>query len=284
VKRYWMNRGLLEVGHRVTEEALARPGAQARDVERARGLNNAGQLAYLMGRYGDARMRLEESLAVSRELGDEAPIASVLQVLGMAAQGEGALGRAREYLEEALALAQRGGDKRRVAAAMNALAQLESAAGRLDAAEPLFEGVVALSDEAGDHEVVAIGLVNLAMVAITRNAADRARALLLRAFETAAGLDSSRIEQSLVEASAGLATLGREWDRAARFYGAAEAQAAITGLRRNPTDEAFLAPLIESTRHALGPAAFADATSVGSTTAFAAVMDDARGWLLSNPA
>ena len=34
------------------------------------------------------------------------------------------------------------------------------------------------------------------------------------------------------------------WDNAARFFGAAEAQAERAGLRRDAADEAFLAPLM----------------------------------------
>ena len=43
-----------------------------------------------------------------------------------------------------------------------------------------------------------------------------------------------------------------EWERAARFYGVAQAQVVETGLHRDPTDEAFLMPLIARARDALG--------------------------------
>jgi predicted ATPase len=41
-KRYWLNRGLLGLRHRLTVEALARPGAQERSLARCQALFSAG--------------------------------------------------------------------------------------------------------------------------------------------------------------------------------------------------------------------------------------------------
>ena len=54
LKFYWLNRGLLGLGYRVTSEALARPHAQSRTLSRCRGLADAGQICYFMGRYAEA--------------------------------------------------------------------------------------------------------------------------------------------------------------------------------------------------------------------------------------
>jgi len=110
-KMYWISRGLLGVGHALTVEALARPGAQRRDELRCRALFDAGQFAFFMGRYAEAQRYLEESLAIARELGDKARVAAALQPLGMASLGQGHLATARAHLEEALALARALGDR-----------------------------------------------------------------------------------------------------------------------------------------------------------------------------
>jgi predicted ATPase/class 3 adenylate cyclase len=105
MKRYWLHRGLLELGSTVMTEALARPGASPRNIDRCRGLLTAGQLHYVMGEYREARDRLEESLSIARELGDGRSIAGVSQSLGMADYAQGDLAAARTHLSEALALA-----------------------------------------------------------------------------------------------------------------------------------------------------------------------------------
>jgi predicted ATPase/class 3 adenylate cyclase len=279
VKRYFATRGLFALVQRATVEALARPDAQRRDAARSRGLFDAGQLDFFMGRYGDARRHLEESLSIAREIREGAIVAMVLQPLGMAALGEGDLPTARCHLEEALALARHGRDKPQIAAALNALAQLHRVEGKLDTAEPLYEQVLMLARELRDRESIAIGLLNLAMVLIGRDSQERARKLLLEVQAIAAEIGSKPVAQSLLDVSAGLAARRREWVRTARFFGSAEAQAQQTALRRDPADEAFLAPLIVAARIALGDAAFTDAENSGRGLTYENAMEEAQAWL-----
>jgi tetratricopeptide (TPR) repeat protein len=196
--------------------------------------------------------------------------------------GVGDLQAARGYLEEALALAQQQGNKREIAAALNVLAQLHRMEGALDAAEPLYERGLALARELGDRESIAIGLLNLAMVAIGRGAGDRAREMLQDALAIAEEIGSKRESQSVLEISAGLAGLREDWPQAARFFGAAEVQAAETGLHRDPADEAFLAPWVAKAREALGPAAFAAAEAEGRARSFIEANAEARAWLFNS--
>ena len=278
VRLYWINRGLLGLGHRVTVEALARTGAQERSLARCRGLFDAGQLSGKMGRYQEAQGYLEESLAIAREIGDKRRIAAVLQPLGLAYLGQGNLAKAREHLEEALALARELGNKRELAAAITLVAHLHRVEGDLGKAEPLYENVVALARELGDRGSIAIGLLNLAMVSIGRGSDDGARKMLLDVLVITEEIGSKVVAQGVLEASAGLAALLKEWERAARFYGAAEAQTGQTGLH-DPADEAFLAPLITKARDALGVVAFEAAESSGGALSFEEVMAEVRAWL-----
>jgi predicted ATPase/class 3 adenylate cyclase len=276
---YWIRRGVLELGHRAIAEALARPGAVTRNLVRCKALFAAGWLDYYMGRYASARRHLEEDLSIAREMGDEAMVAMVLQPLGMASLGQGDLAKARQYLEEALVLARERGDKRQIAAALNALAQLTRVEGELEEAEPIYENVLALVRELGDRESIAFALLNLAMVSIGRSRADRAQSMLREASAIADEIGSMPAEQSVLEVSAGLGALTKDWKRAAMFFGAAEAQAAETGLHRDPADEAFLAPLIAKAQAALGAPEFSAAEAAGRTLTYDAAMKRVRAWL-----
>jgi predicted ATPase/class 3 adenylate cyclase len=279
VKLYWLNRGLLGLGHTVTVDALGRSRAKERNFARSRGLFGAGQLCLFMGRYGAAHEYLQESLAIAREIGDLQRVAAALQPLGLASLGRGELAAAHGYLEEALALAREMGDKRELAAAINGLAQLHRVEGDLDKAEPLYQRVLALGRELGDRETIAIGLLNLAMVAIGRGLGDRARGVLLEVILIAGEIGSKPAGQSVLEVSSGLGSLSEEWQRAARFYGMAEAQAACTGIHRDAADEAFLKPLVAKALEALGPAAFAAAETAGHALSYEEAMVEAREWL-----
>jgi predicted ATPase/class 3 adenylate cyclase len=279
VKLYLIYRGLPALLNRVTLEALARDGAQERSLPRCRALHTAGQLGFLMGRYRDAQPYLEESLAIAREIGDEARTAMVLQALGVASLGQGDPAKARGHLEEALALAQNLDNKRQVAAALNALAQLHRVEGELAIAEPLYEQVLALARGLEDRESIAIALLNLAMVSIGRGASDRPREMLLEVLAIVAEIGSKPAGLSMLEVCSGLAALRQDWTRAARFFGSAEAHMGQTGLQRDLADEKFLAPLIARTREELGKAAFVAAEAAGRVLPYEEAIAEARAWL-----
>jgi predicted ATPase/class 3 adenylate cyclase len=281
IKLYWANRGLMNLGHRITVEALYRAGAGERGLVRCRGLFDAGQFCALMGRYGDAQVYLGESLAIARELGDMKRVAAVLQPLAMASLGLRDFAAARVQLDEALALARELGNPRDIAAALTQVAALHRMQGDLDAAGSLYEEVHALAAQLGDQESIAIALLNLAMVAVAQDSGDRTRRMLLDVLDIAALIGSKSLGQSAADVSAGLAATRGEWERAARFFGVAEAQTALTGFHRDAADDAFLLPLMAKAREALGAAGFSSAEAAGRALGYEDAMRETRSWLAS---
>jgi predicted ATPase/class 3 adenylate cyclase len=280
VKLFLFYRGRLALLHRVTLEALDRPGAQGRTRARCRALHTAGQVDSLMGRYAEAQGYLEESLAIAMQIEDKDRAGMVLEELGAVATGQGDLCKARGYLEQALDLAKELGNKRTFASAINALAQLDRMEGKLDKAERLYEQMLALARELEDQESIAIGLLNLAMVSMGRSSHDRASGRLSEALAIAREIGSNRAGQSGLEVSAGLHAWGEAWERAAILFGAAQEQRAQTGLHGDPTDEAFLAPLIAKAQAALGASKFAAAEAAGRGLAYEAAIAQAQAWLV----
>ena len=283
LRRYWIFRGLLELGYRVTREALACPSAQGVKAQRCEALLDAGQLGSYMGRYAEAQPYLEQCLALARELDDQVCVSAVLQPLGLTLLGRGELRAARRHLEEGLALAERMGTPREIAGALNGLAQIARTEGDLATAEPLYERVLAIARQSGDADVLSYTLLNLAMVAVARGAHRRARELLREVLEIVERSGLKPAAQSLLEVSAGLAAARHEWLEAARWFGAAEAHMAETGLHRDPADEAFLSPYIAHAREHLGAAAFAEADSDGRKLGNETVLETLRGWLQDEP-
>ena len=279
LRPYWLNRGLLGFGQRVNAEALARPGAEARNLARCRALFVAGQFSSHMGRYEEAQQYLEESLAIARELGDRRRIAGALLPLGWAHLGQGHVTTALGCMDEALAAAKQLGEPREIAAATIAVAQLRRVQGELDAAEELYEKGLALARELDDRESIAIALLNIAMVAIARRDDGRACQTLLAVLAILEEIGSRYVGQSVLEVSAGLAVLRGQWERASYFYGAAEALALETGLQRDPADEAFLAPLMARAQTALDAPAFAAAAARGRADAYERIISEARAWM-----
>ncbi len=273
IRPYWFGRGLLRLGRRATLEALARPGAQARDMQRCYALFAAGQLGSFGGEYGEAIGHLEESLAIARELGDRFRVAATLQPLGLAAVGQGDFAAGRRYLDEALALAKDIGDPTQIAGAANAVAQVHRMEGNLGAAEPLYAEVIAAGRKLRDPYLVAVGLLNLAMVYVARGAHGGARQALQEVLALAEETKSMPAGQSALEVP----------ERSLRYFAAAEANTDLTGIQRDPTDDAFLQPLVARARAALDAEAAKAADRVGRDAGYERALADVRSWLAAPP-
>jgi hypothetical protein len=103
--------------------------------------------------------------------------------------------------------------------------------------------------------------------------------MLIEALNIVEETGSKSDGESILEMSAGLATCFEDSEHAARLWGAAEAHCEKMGYRREPVDEAFLAPLIAKARDALGAEAFAAAEAAGRALSYEAALAEARAWL-----
>jgi tetratricopeptide (TPR) repeat protein len=279
--RWIVSRGPLQLGYRMLVEAITRAGAQERDLPRCRALCAAGELAFLTGLYGKAKEHIEESLAIARDIGDQARVAEALRLLGYVALAHGEHVEALRQFESALALSRDVGDKSLLAAALNGLAELHRTQGELHKARMLYEEALALDREVGDRRRLAVHLCNLAGVLIESEMGESHFEVLLEALTIAEEIGSKQVGRAVLEYSAGLCALHQEWELAARLHGAAEMQAEQMGYHREPMDKAFLPPLMARVREALGAAAYTSSDAAGRKLAYEQAMADARAWLES---
>jgi predicted ATPase/class 3 adenylate cyclase len=279
LKLYWISRGLLELGYRLTNEALARLEPEIGGLERGRALTTAGQFAMMIGRHEEARVHLERALVLAEESRDDQRIADVLQPLGLGCLYLGDLAASRRHLEKALKLESALGESRYLVAALAAIVQLCRIEGAVDAAREACQRALELARTMGDRESTAIALLNLAMISIEQGQLSEAQSMVREAYAISDEIGGQPAEQSVLEVSAGLAACSGDWSRAARLYGAAEAHASRIGLRRDPADEAFLAPLVARARQALGTLGFAALESAGRALPNEDVMLEVGAWL-----
>jgi predicted ATPase/class 3 adenylate cyclase len=108
--RFWQMRDHLEEGRRWTDQLLSLPAAEARTSGRARALSAAGSLAYWLRDARSVRGLYEESLAISRELGDLRGEAEATYNLSFGYQLAGELEEGYDLLQRAAALYREMGD------------------------------------------------------------------------------------------------------------------------------------------------------------------------------
>ena len=275
LRRFWLVRGLLELGMRITLEALNRDGASEPTAARVAALYAAAHFGFSLGDYAGARGLGEENLAIARKLGTLETMVDALRSLGIACFGLGDTKAAKEHMEEAVPLARQLSDPVRLGGVVSHLAECFALEGDLDRAEPLYLEALALNREIGDVQNLTIGLGNVSLVAIGRQDPERAAEWLREAVTLASPIQCSGI----LDMVGSVFALRGEWRRAARYFGGAESQRRLSGWRREPLDESINAPYIARTREALGDSEFDAAKAEGLAADAEALLAQARDWL-----
>ena len=175
------------------EEALATSAAV--DVRtRAVGLRTLGDALIFSEQQERARVALEESLTVFRQLGDKSGEALVLTLLGSSFDNLRSCGRAIEFAKAALTIARETGDKPTVAHALNILGCSLLTAGELEPSRAAFEEAAAIQTELGDRRAAADDLDGLAVVALMQRDPERAAARLREVLNMNRDLDNEDSE------------------------------------------------------------------------------------------
>jgi predicted ATPase/DNA-binding SARP family transcriptional activator/tetratricopeptide (TPR) repeat protein len=229
---FWMVRGHAGLGRRWLGSVLAAAGPEASPRLRAIALDGAGQLAYVQSDHEAQRGYQQQSLAIWRELGDDARTASCLGDLGAAAHIRGEYPAAQAMYGEALELARRAGALNIMGRCLSGLGRLALHTDDLERATAYYTESMARFREAGDLRRATLILGNLGVVAF--NEGD---------FELAA----SRLTEHLADArkigdlkliGGALTNLGTVWqntgenERAERAHAEALALAERVGDRR----------------------------------------------------
>lgn len=282
LERFWLSRGMMAQGHLACIAALALPGAEQHAKLCGQVLLLSGHMLSYRGLDAEAILQYQKSVALARSGGFEALLARALARLGYAHLNSHDLKAARAYLEEAFVLgAQVISESGRIHIAANALAELERLEGNIDAAQALYEGELRNVRAAGDRLSTMISLNNLSMIAVVRHDPSQARAMLLESLAISDELGSRRGRLVVMEVCAGLAAALEQWPLAPRFDGAAEIHTVQMGRRRDQPDVAFLAPLVERARCALGQLAYDAALAAGRALSYEEAVAEMTKWLES---
>jgi tetratricopeptide (TPR) repeat protein len=157
------------------ERVLGLPGAgKAPAALRASAVAALGAMLILLGELDEARARLEESLALQRELGTSGGIIEALQSLALVAQRQDDYDQSRSLYEQSSRLAREVSDDQAVVIACNGLAIAAQARGDTELSATLYEESLAVAQRSGAPRLVAITLGNLGNLAEAVGDVDRA--------------------------------------------------------------------------------------------------------------
>jgi predicted ATPase len=164
---FWHTHGPLSEGRRWLEMCLSGEDGASSPYARAKALNEAGWITVFQGEAGT--VLLEESLALFKELGDKAGIASALANLGQAAGLYGDIERVRALREEAEALRREPLDPRAILKLLQFLGAATYYEGDQARLVALTQENLALSRKLGDMRSVVTCLILLGMISLTQD-------------------------------------------------------------------------------------------------------------------
>jgi len=175
--------------HRGLRESAREYFLQCADLRRQlndkRGLAvTLGNLSQVTSDHVEAESYCEESLALSRQLGDAGAVALSLNRLGIMASDRGDLRHAVKLYEESVAIYRELGGQQRIAMVLNNMGDAARALGEHDRAQALLEEALAISRALHDRRSSALALTNLGGVAADAGDDDRAMWLLEEAIST----------------------------------------------------------------------------------------------------
>jgi predicted ATPase/transcriptional regulator with XRE-family HTH domain len=274
--QFWMWRGMYGEARRWLEPmqdlATDHPGAAETAVPevpltlRVRALSLLATLASRRGEHAQASAFLELCVALSRELADTATLSGTLALLGLALWLSGSEERAAGVLDESLRLGREVGDPGGVALTLRHLGLIARWQAHYERAVTFLQESLAQARWPmwNRGHAVARGLSNLGRVAYLQSDYPQARAHLCQAVEVIrrSGLTGQAMADCLDWLGAVEAAQG-EPVRAARLFGAAEAQwQAIGAIRYTPDLQAYERD-VASVRTQLDEPAFAAAWAEG---------------------
>ena len=161
--RFWYVRGHMAEGRSWLEKLLEAANVST-TPGRAKAFHGLGILSIIKGDRESSIKYHSSSLAIRRELNDEAGIAYSLSALGAVADEAGDFLAAREKYEESLAIFRRLGIRHGITINVINLGKAVSRQGDFDAARPLLEESIKIARASGDLRNLAIALNNLATI------------------------------------------------------------------------------------------------------------------------
>jgi predicted ATPase/DNA-binding SARP family transcriptional activator len=297
---------------RLVEQSLSIPAAGEDHIESAGALNLLGTLLLDGGEVERARATFSQSLALFRRAQDHAAAARVLHNLGIIDAVHGDLSKGRSLLVQSILMAESAGSAEVRMTAMMSLAEVVAAQGDMDEARRLYREVLewaragqdahrstnalkglarleyldgryaparsmclecmAAFEETGERAGIAACLSLLGQIAAARGDYALARQRLQQSLRLYADLNLVAEQGVVVWCFACLAAREGRFDDAARLMGAEEGVRDRLGTTVQAAYRAEHTRFLETTRAALGEAAFAEAWEEGRGTSLEVVV------------
>jgi predicted ATPase/DNA-binding XRE family transcriptional regulator len=271
---FWYHRGFWSEGRGWLERVLALPG-QASPISTSKALARLGLLAHAQGDEARATCAVEESLALSRVIGDQAGVANDQFVLGFIALDAGEFATAERWIIAALPFYQELGDAAWLTQMWLQFGCAAAGLGNVEDAEQRWDNALACAREVGDSWGMAVVDGERGWLLCERGRYHEAADHLHRALSELRDLDCVHDLCRFLPYVAGLAAASGHVDRAARLYGGITIANERLGFRPKPVEHARTEHALKAIHARLDDDAFAAAWSAGQALRWANLVTEA---------
>jgi predicted ATPase/DNA-binding CsgD family transcriptional regulator len=209
-------------GYERLMDILSLPEANVRTTIRAKALNGAGRYQWVQGNYHEARLLLEEALAIAREVGDGSEVAVALRNLGPVLYSLGEYEAAGRSLEESLPFARQLQDQFGIAWSLMFLGDVALKQRSAEQAQRLYEESIDLLRQLGDKTMLTYAVRRLGVVMIGNEDYERSKALCQEGLKLNIMIGDRRGVAACLVGLAGLAIAQGYGIHATQLLGAAE--------------------------------------------------------------
>ncbi|HEY1351253.1 MAG TPA: tetratricopeptide repeat protein [Ktedonobacteraceae bacterium] len=181
-------------------------------------LRRAGHLAYRFRNLSSARQFLEQSVALSQQLGDLSNLAGALSGLGWVLYRQKKVAKARQLLRKSREVARSSGDTWALANTQESLGRFLHVQGQLDEARDLVAEGVALARSLADKENLARLLCTLVAVEISLGEMEQAEAFAWESYTLACDTGNTPLIALTLDGLARVVFCQEEFDAARELY------------------------------------------------------------------
>lgn len=278
--RYWSMRGLYELGQGVLAGALDHEGPSVSSPERAMALVRMGGMALYRGDLEGARIPIEDSLAIYREIGDAKGVTRALSGLATVATYQGDFALARRYNEDVLVELESRGETRAQAVTLHNLGFLLLCQDLPSEAITYYERALAMLREIMDLKHIALTLADLATATLRSGDLAAAISQLQVGLNLGLGDEPSRENAYLMECGSEIAASQGSLELAVRWHGVAARVRDDLGASLAPAELSQREALMQTALDDLGPEAFGTALAEGRETNVQEALAAIRSWLI----
>lgn len=261
IHRLWSVHGHYTEGRNRIENVLGK-SRNASKTARTKALIPAADLAWSQGDFDAAAKFYRECLELSREIGDKRKIAQSCNGLAITKLNQNEFD-IRHLLEESLQIGREFADKPIIGVALMGLGELSRLEGKNQDARIFYEEIVDEAGKDGDAFNLLYALFNLGSVSCMDGDAEKAFNQLTESLKIAKELGSVRAVADCLDGFGFAETVSKNYEKAAKLFGAAEALRESVGFEIQNVDQIFRDHFIEIAKNSIGESLFTEFQNQG---------------------